>query len=162
MCRKLRHKLSIVSQRAKNRILIGCDGRPQDKTSNLSRPRAWVEINFSVTYTLMWPCPGRREGTMGCLWLEIEGQSCLVGSVDQGLMKKRKIDLLERMTPKKRHTTNIKVIHFPIATLPGIFQQTTPKNSMETFWPNYRPSIVIGLRVDTHLCKLRATSITRL
>ena len=38
---------------------------------------------------------------MGCLNLEIEGQSCLVGSVDRGLMKNRQIDLLERMTKKK-------------------------------------------------------------
>ena len=38
---------------------------------------------------------------MGCLYLEIEGQSCLVGSVDQGLMKNRQIDLLGRMTQKR-------------------------------------------------------------
>ena len=38
---------------------------------------------------------------MGCLCLEIEGQSCLVGSVDQGLMKNRPIDLLDRMTNKR-------------------------------------------------------------
>ena len=31
---------------------------------------------------------------MGCLILEIEGQSCLVGGVDQGLTKNRQIDLL--------------------------------------------------------------------
>ena len=35
---------------------------------------------------------------MDCLYLEIEGQSCLVGSVDQGLMENRQIDLLNRMT----------------------------------------------------------------
>ena len=45
MCRKRRQKLSIVSQRAKNRVLRGCDGRPQDNTTNLSRPRAWSPIN---------------------------------------------------------------------------------------------------------------------
>ena len=63
---------------------------------------------------------------MGCLYLEIEGQSCLVGSVDQGLMKNRQFDLLGRMTqkqPQKKHLSHI----FPIATLPGIFQQITPK-----------------------------------
>ena len=37
---------------------------------------------------------------MGCLYLEIEGQS-LVGSVDQGLMKSRQIDLLDRMTKQE-------------------------------------------------------------
>ena len=44
VCRKLRQKLFIVSQRAKIRVLTGCDGRPQDNTSKLSRPRAWIEI----------------------------------------------------------------------------------------------------------------------
>ena len=29
---------------------------------------------------------------MDCLYIEIEGQPCLVGSVDQGLMKNRQID----------------------------------------------------------------------
>ena len=28
-----------------NRILKGCDGKQQDNTSNLSRPRAWIEMN---------------------------------------------------------------------------------------------------------------------
>ena len=35
---------------------------------------------------------------MGCLHFEIEGQSCLLGSFDQGLMKYGQIDLLDRMT----------------------------------------------------------------
>ena len=38
---------------------------------------------------------------MGCLYLDIEGQSYLVGSVDQGLVKNRQIDLLDRMTQKR-------------------------------------------------------------
>ena len=38
---------------------------------------------------------------MGCLYFEMEGQSCLVGSVAQGLMKNRQIDLLDRMTQKR-------------------------------------------------------------
>ena len=38
---------------------------------------------------------------MGCLYLDIEGQSCLVSSADQGLMKSRQIDLLGRMPQKK-------------------------------------------------------------
>ena len=49
----------------------------------------------------MWPCPERIGVTMGCLYLEIEGQSCLVGSVDEGLIKNRQIDLLDRMTKKR-------------------------------------------------------------
>ena len=69
---------------------------------------------------------------MGCLYLEIEGQSCLVGSVDQGLMKNRQIDLLDRMTQnraRKKKFSNIS----PIATLPGIFQQITPEKGLQTF-----------------------------
>ena len=54
VCKKLRQTLSIVSQRAKNRNLGGCDGRRQDNTSNLSRPRAWIEMNSSaLSPTLM-------------------------------------------------------------------------------------------------------------
>ena len=80
----------------------GCDGRPQDNTSNLSRPRAWIEMNSSaLSPTLMWPCLERIGVTMDCLNLEIEDQSCLVGGVDQGLMKNRQIDLLDRMTKKR-------------------------------------------------------------
>ena len=39
---------------------------------------------------------------MGRIYLEIEGQSCLVGCVDQGLMINRQIDLLDRMMIQKR------------------------------------------------------------
>ena len=49
----------------------------------------------------MWLCPERREVTLGCLYLEIVGQSCLVGNVDQGLMENRQIDLLDHMTKKR-------------------------------------------------------------
>ena len=146
----MRQKLSIVSQRAKNRLLRGCDGRPQDDTSNLnlSRSRAWIETNSSaLSPTLMRPCPERRGVTMGFLYLMIEGQSCMVGSVDQGLMKNRQIDLLDRMTKKRARKKYFS--HFPpIATLPGIFRRITPKKSLQTFWPNYRPSIVIGLKCN--------------
>ena len=38
---------------------------------------------------------------MGRLYLEIEGQSCLVGNVGQGLMENRQIDLLDRMMKKR-------------------------------------------------------------
>ena len=68
---------------------------------------------------------------MGCLYLEIEGQSCLVGNVDQGLMKNRQIDLLGRMTRKRAKKKNGRHI-FPIATLPGIFQQITPEKTLQT------------------------------
>ena len=146
MCRKLIQKLStsIAFQRAKNIILRRCDRRPQDNTSNLSRPRAWIEMNSSTLSPLMRPCSERRGVTMGCLYPEIEGQSCLVGSVDRGLVKNRHIDLLDRIT-KKRSTKKYFNRFCPIATLPGIFQQITPKQSLEKSWPNYRLSIVIGL-----------------
>ena len=39
---------------------------------------------------------------MGCLYLEIEGQSCLVRSVDQGLMRNRQIDLLDHDQEKSQ------------------------------------------------------------
>ena len=55
----------------------------------------------ALSPTLMWPCPERRGVAMGCLYFEIEGQSCLMGSVDQGLTKNRQIDLLDRRTPKE-------------------------------------------------------------
>ena len=36
------------------RKVRGCDGRPQDDTTNLSRPRAWIEMNSSaLSPTLM-------------------------------------------------------------------------------------------------------------
>ena len=47
---------------------------------------------------------------MGCLHLEIEGQSCLLGSFDQGLMKNGQINLLERMTQKKARKNTLVVI----------------------------------------------------
>ena len=81
---------------------------------------------------------------MGCLYLEIEGQSCLVGSFGQGLMKNRQIDLLDRMTQERARKKRCGHI-FPIATLPGIFQRITPQKTFQTFRPNYRLFIVIGL-----------------
>ena len=60
------------------------------------------EVNSSaLSPTLMWPCPEQRGVTMGCSYLDIEGQSCLMGSVDQGLVKNRQIDLLDRMTQER-------------------------------------------------------------
>ena len=55
----------------------------------------------ALSPTLMCLCPERIGVIMGCLYLEIEGPSCLVGSVDQVLMKNRQIDLLDRMTKKR-------------------------------------------------------------
>ena len=46
---------------------------------------------------------------MGCLFLEIEGQSCLVDRVDQDLMKNRHIGLLDRMAKnnaRRKKVTN--------------------------------------------------------
>ena len=63
---------------------------------------------------------------MGFLCREIEGQSCLEGSVDQGLMKNRQFDLLDRMTQKRAIRKPSSHIS-PIATLPGIFWQIPPK-----------------------------------
>ena len=34
-------------------------------------------------------------------YLQIEGQMCLVGSVDQGLIKNKQINMLDRMTKKR-------------------------------------------------------------
>ena len=76
-------------------------------------------------------------------YLEIEGQSCLVGSVDQSLMRNTQTDLLDRMT-QKRASFFFSII-FPIATLPVIFQQITPKKRLQIFRPNYGLSIVINL-----------------
>ena len=60
----------------------------------------------------MWPCPDQRGVTVGCLYLEIEGQSCLVGSVDEGLMKNGQVDLLDRTTQKRARKKNILVIFY--------------------------------------------------
>ena len=51
--------LSIVFQRARNKVLSGFDGRPQDNAGNLSRPRAWINMMSSsaLSPTLIWPCP---------------------------------------------------------------------------------------------------------
>ena len=48
---------------------------------------------------------------MGCLYHEIEGQSCLVVGVDQGLMKNRQIYLL--IISLSRHVSAQKI---PIQT----------------------------------------------
>ena len=96
----------------------------------------------------MWPCPERKGVTMGCLYPEIEGQSCLVGSVDQGLH--RQIDLPGRMT-KKEPEQKTSVI-FPHSDVTRNLLANNPPQKIGnflaflTFWPNYRLSIVIGLK----------------
>ena len=81
---------------------------------------------------------------MGCLYLEIEGQSCLVGSVDQGLMESIQIDLCWTAGPPKSQKIHFRHI-FHISTLPGIFSKYPPKESLQIFCPNFRLSIVVGL-----------------
>ena len=54
---------------------------------------------------------------MGCLYLEIEGQSCSVGSVDEGLMKIRQIVQLDRMTEKKNQKKDVFSIVSPTRNL---------------------------------------------
>ena len=80
----------------------------------------------------MWLRPERGGVAIGCLYLEIEGQSWLVGGVDQGLMKTTQIDLLDRMT-KNRARKKYIWSFFPIVTLPGNFQQITPKKCLDLF-----------------------------
>ena len=70
---------------------------------------------------------------MGSLYFEIEGQSCLVDSVDQGLMK---IDKLTNCAarPKKEPEKEYLNRFSPITTVPDIFQQRIAKTSLEFFW----------------------------
>ena len=63
---------------------------------------------------------------MGCLYLEIEGQSYSVDNVDRGLMKN---DQLGHMT--KEHEKYYFNQFFPTATVLGIFRRAIPKPSLE-------------------------------
>ena len=96
----------------------------------------------------MRPCTEQRGVTMGCLYLEIEGQPCLVGRVYQGLMKNRQVDLLDPMSQKTARKKNILRVKFSPQrrSLPGTFQQITPEKKLQTFDPNYRLSTAINLR----------------
>ena len=69
------------------------------------------ELFSAVTYSHV--TSERRAVTMGCLYVEIEGQSCLLDNVDHGLLKNRHFDLLDRMT-KERARKKILNIFFPV------------------------------------------------
>ena len=71
---------------------------------------------------------------MGCLQLEIEGQSCFFYNVDQGLMKSRQIDLLDRMTKKKSQKKHVLIV-FPHSDVTRNLSANNPRKSLETFWP---------------------------
>ena len=61
---------------------------------------------------------------MGCLYLEIEGQLCLVDNVDRGLMEIGQIGPHDQ----KRARNNICKRFFPIATVLDIFPANNSKN----------------------------------
>ena len=69
---------------------------------------------------------------MGCLYLEIEGQSCLVGSVDQGLMKNRQNDLLDRMTPKRARKKTFRP-YFPHSDVTRNLSANNPPKKLANF-----------------------------
>ena len=148
----------IVSQRAKNRFCEDVTGDPQDNPSNLSRPRAWIGMNSSaLSPTLMWPYPERRGVTMDCLYLEIEGQWCLVGSVDQGLVKRGLMDLLDRMTKKRtsRKKLVLQYFFFPHSEVTRSLSANNPPKQLLDFLSAklllYRLSNVIGLTTGVFL-----------
>ena len=86
---------------------------------------------------------------MGCLYVEIEGQSCLVDNVVRGLMKISQIDHFGRMT-KKEPEKYFPNRFFTIATMLAILQQKTiPETSFKASWSNYRLSISTGLTHKT-------------
>ena len=117
-------------------MLRGCDGRSQENTRNLSRPGAWIEMNSSaLSPTLMWPCPERIGVTTGCL---------------------SKVNRVWKQKARKKCLSYFS----PIAMLPGIFQQINTKKKLQTLWPNYRPSIVIGLRLRFFFHSLRFATLT--
>ena len=85
---------------------------------------------------------------MGCLYLEIEGQSCLLDNVDQGFMKHRQIDLSDRMTIER--VRNKYFYRFsPIATLPGIFQPATCPFGRDKLYDNTNLQPTCSSRDDT-------------
>ena len=118
------------------------DHRTTQATSH-ALGHAWIEMNSSaLSPTLMRPCPERRAVSVGCLYFEIEGQSCLVGNVDQGLMKKGQTDLSDRTTQKRARK---KIIVFPHSDVTRNLSANNPKKKFGNFLAKYRLSIVIGL-----------------
>ena len=78
-----------------NIILRVFDGRPQDNAGNLSRRRAWINMNSSaLSPALVWPCSERRGLVVGFLRVLIEGQTWLLDNADQGLIM---VDQLGRL-----------------------------------------------------------------
>ena len=69
---------------------------------------------------------------MSCLYLEIEGQSCLVGSVDQGLMKIKLIDLLDRRIQKRAKEKTFSSC-FPHSDVTRSLSAITSKNFSKLF-----------------------------
>ena len=66
--------------------------------------------------------------TMGCLYLEIEVQSCLLDNYDQGLMKNRQIDLLDSMT--KKEPEKIYISFFPHSEVTRNISANNPKQKI--------------------------------
>ena len=117
----------------------------QENTSNLSHPRAWIEINFSaLSLTLMWPCPERRGVIVGCFYLEIDRRRTTVfgGQCCSRLNEKLTIwsvgphDWWKKQKRKKKKS---------LSDVTRNIQQITPPKKIYTFWPNYRLSISISL-----------------
>ena len=69
---------------------------------------------------------------MGCLYLEIEGQSYLVGSVDQALMKNKQLGLLDRTTIKMSEKKRCK-LYFPHSDVTRNISSNNPQNSFSHF-----------------------------
>ena len=55
-------------------------------------------------------------------------------------MKNRQIDLLDRMTQKRARKTTFS--YFPHS---DVTRESYPPKTLQTFWPNYRLSIVVRL-----------------
>ena len=66
---------------------------------------------------------------MGCLYLEIEGHSCLMGSVDQGLMKNRQKLTCWTAGPKKEPEKKHFSPYFPHSDVTPILSANNPKKT---------------------------------
>ena len=70
---------------------------------------------------------------MGYLYLEIEGQSCLLDNVDQGLIKNRQIGLLDRIMTKKRARKKTSSSHFPHSDVTRNLSANNPPKKFANF-----------------------------